>query len=157
MELLGVLTGVAIHEVGDPSVIAFSCYPQEKDNGGVGLIKLSGNMRDKEVIPVKSNNKAMLAGSILHVNTIPDSCSFDPVPKICSPEPPMEVKFPEPTTTMKNNVQNDKNNEVGGGKSEETKSASGKDSANSLVPKYSLVSSLVIFSILFKKYILVQL
>ena len=144
-------------------MIAFSCYPQEKGNGGVGLIKLSGDMRHKEVVPVKSNNKAVLAGSIFHVNRIPDTCSFDPVPQICIPHEPMEVKFPEPTTTtMKNNVQNDKNNEVGGGggggKSEETKSASGKgNSAQHLVPKYSLVSSLVICGILLKSFVWVYL
>ncbi len=132
LQLLSILTGVTIVDVGEETRLLFSCYPQERHLGGVGLIKLSRDRKRKEILPVTTGSESRaLAGSLFHVNLVSDTCSFDPQPHICLPHAPAEMDFPDPTTPVPEPEGGD--NTVSryeeGGEVEETKSASGKGGA----------------------------
>ena len=113
-QLLSILTGVTFLEVGEEVRLAFSCYPQERNLGGVGLIKMSRDRKQRDIIPITyGSSKRALAGSLFHVNLISATCSFDPQPHICLPHEPTEVNFPDPTTPIAepedNNVDENEN------------------------------------------------
>ena len=161
LQLLSILTGVTILEKGEDTRLAFSCYPQEKDLGGVGLIKLSRNRKEKEIVKVTitDSDTRVLAGSLFHVNIVSATCSFDPQPHICLPHEPTEVNFPDPTTPVAEPEENDvdgnkvprdegnsEENEVGDSDSDDRKPVSGNDATRLRSPLtlYVLLGSLLV-------------
>ena len=161
LQLLSILTGVTILEKGEDVRVAFSCYPQERDLGGVGLIKMSRNRTNKEIVKVSitDSDTRVLAGSLFHVNIVSATCSFDPQPHICLPHEPTEVNFPDPTTPVAEPEDNDvdgnkvprdesnsEENEVEGSDSDDTKPVSGNYAATKLMSP--LTSVLLLGSLL---------
>ena len=154
LQLLSILTGVTILEKGEDVKVAFSCYPQERDLGGVGLIKMSRNRKQKEIVKVTitDSDTRVLAGSLFHVNIVSPTCSFDPQPHICLPHEPTEVNFPDPTTPVAEPEESDEDgnkvprdegnseeNEVEGSDSDDTKPASSTNGATRLMSPLTLV------------------
>ncbi len=136
--------------MGPEVQLAFSCYPQKRNLGGVGVIKMARDRKSKEVrrVRIRQNDEVAFAGSLFHVNSVSSTCSFDPQPHICIPHEPTEVNFPDPEPEgegEENKVPQDEGNSDNAGSvsdREETESTGGKSTASSRAPVSSSVLSL---------------
>ena len=89
LDLLAIVTGVAVAKARDGLIIFFGCHPNWPGVGGAGLITLSADWQVKKIFSVTDNKLGKrYAGSIFTTDVISDKCNGEDVPPhICTSVP----------------------------------------------------------------------
>jgi len=105
LDLLHIITGVAIGETGDKTSVFFGCYPKWPGLGGAGLIRLYRKWSKKRIFPLKVNDQRLIAGSVMVVKDMTSQCpQEDYKPEVCTELPVEHTKEIEPEPEPEVNV-----------------------------------------------------